>query len=129
MNTNISGMANRCPAAVSHGRALLLNHAFRFSGPADVVKCTDSYVHGVLWTITDDCLKSLDMLEGYPYYYNRNPRAVWFDYRIVNAIVYYMQPGNLDGLPSQSYFDMVEEGYRDHGLPVDQLYNALEAIA
>lgn len=128
MNTNVNGMAQRCPAAVSHGHAILLNHVFRFSGPADVVKCSDSYVDGVLWTITDECLKSLDLLEGYPYYYNRKVRPVRFQGRIVNAIVYYMQPGNIDGLPSQGYFDMVVEGYHEHGVPVEQLYNALEAI-
>ena len=26
MNTNVNGMAQRCPAAVSHGHAILLNH-------------------------------------------------------------------------------------------------------
>ncbi len=126
MNTNITGMASRCPAAVSHGHAILLNHAFRFSGPADVVKCGGSYVDGVLWTITDECLRSLDMLEGYPYYYNRRHKPVRFQGRTVNALVYYMQPGHIDALPSQGYFDMVSEGYRDHGVPTDQLYNALE---
>lgn len=127
MNTNTQGMAHRCPAAVSHGHARLLNYSFRFAGPADVVKSRDSYVDGVLWTITDDCLAALDMLEGYPYYYNRRSQPVWHDGRIVHALVYFMNPGNLDGPPSQSYFDMVLEGYCEHGVPVDQLWNAVEA--
>lgn len=125
MNTNIEGMARRCPKSVSHGHAYLLDHVFRFAGPADVVKHRDSYVDGVLWAITDDCLASLDNLEGYPYYYTRNLRDVWHDGRIVQALTYYMQPGNLDSPPSDSYFDMVLEGYRDHGVPTEQLYNAV----
>jgi len=125
MNTNIEGMARRCPKSVSHGAAYLLDHVFRFAGPADVVKHRDSYVDGVLWTITDDCLASLDNLEGYPYFYNRNLRDVWHEGRIVRALTYYMQPGNLDSPPSDSYFNMVLEGYRDHGVPTEQLYNAV----
>lgn len=126
MNTNADGMAYRCPKAVSHGHAYLLNHTFRFAGPADVVKCRDSYVDGVLWTITDDCLASLDILEGYPHYYNRNYREVWHDGRTVRALTYYMQPGMLDHQPSDGYFNTVLQGYTEHGVPTAQLYNALE---
>lgn len=126
MNTNVAGMAARCPAAVSHGRAVLLDHVFRFAGPADVVKCPDSYVDGVLWTITDQCLASLDLLEGYPYYYNRSYRKVMFENRVVRALTYHMLPGHIDAPPSQGYFNMVVEGYREHAVPVEQLYYARE---
>ena len=126
MNTNVDGMAQRCPQAVSHGGAYLLDHMFRFAGPADVVKCRDSYVDGVLWTITGDCLKALDSLEGFPYYYNRKYRNVWHDGRVVRAMVYYMQPGHLDNPPSDSYFEMVLRGYREHGVSTEQLFNAVE---
>lgn len=129
MNTNSRGMAYRCPGAVSHGHARLIDHAFRFSGPADVVKCPGSFVNGVLWTITDKCLASLDGLEGFPYYYNRRDKEVWFDGRIVRATTYFMQPGHLDSPPSDSYFNTVLEGYQEHNVPVDQLYNCLELLA
>ena len=125
MNTNIDGMARRCPNAVSHGHAYLLDYTFRFAGPADVVKCRDSYVDGVLWTITPKCLDALDILEGYPSFYNRSHREVWYNDRIVHAIVYHMQPGQLDQEPSDGYFNMVLEGYTEHGVPTEQLYNAL----
>lgn len=126
MNTNTDGMARRCPRAVSHGHARLLDHVFRFSGPADVIKHHDSFVNGVLWTITDECLAALDLLEGYPYYYNRRHKEVLYQGRIVPALVYFMQPGNIDSPPSDSYFNMVLEGYKEHGVPTEQLYNALE---
>jgi len=41
------------------------------------------------------------------------------------AETYYMQPGNLDSLPSQGYFDMVVEGYNQHKIPLDQVYNSV----
>jgi len=125
MNTNSQGMARRCPAAVSHGRAVLLDHVFRFAGPADVVKCPDSYVEGVLWTITPECLEALDMLEGFPHYYNRRTKKVLHQDRVVTAMTYFMQPGHPDSPPSDGYFNMLLEGYQEHGVPTEQLHNSV----
>ena len=125
MNTNPRGMAQRCPGALSMGPARLIDRSFRFSTHADVVKCRGSYVDGVLWTITPDHLKNLDLLEGYPYYYNRRPLPVAYQDRVVMAETYFMQPGNIDSPPGQGYFDMVVEGYRLHGVPTEQLYNSV----
>jgi gamma-glutamylcyclotransferase (GGCT)/AIG2-like uncharacterized protein YtfP len=80
-------------------------------------------VDGVLWAIDDFHLNSLDHLEGYPFYYNRRRLRVAHEDRVVMAETYYMQPGNLDSLPGQGYFDMVVEGYREHRVPTEQLFN------
>jgi gamma-glutamylcyclotransferase (GGCT)/AIG2-like uncharacterized protein YtfP len=125
MNTNREGMSYRCPSAIALGAARLLDHAFRFSGPADVVIEPGCYVDGVLWDITPDCLQALDRLEGYPYYYLRAPLQVEFEGEIVEAVTYFMVPGHEDALPGQSYLDMVLEGYDYYGVPRDQLLNAL----
>jgi gamma-glutamylcyclotransferase (GGCT)/AIG2-like uncharacterized protein YtfP len=124
MNTNAGSMAQRCPAAQSLGHARLLNHAFRFATHADVVRCADSYVDGVLWSITDRCLAALDILEGYPSYYRRAYRQAWHQGRTVMAMTYYMPPMILDQSPSAAYFATIVEGYQQHGVPCDQLYNA-----
>ena len=116
-------MAQRCPGALSLGHARLIDYSFRFAHHADVVKSKSSFVDGVLWVIDNYHLVSLDGLEGYPFYYNRRKLRVAHNDRIVMAETYYMQPGNLDALPSQHYFDMVVEGYKEHGVPLDQLYN------
>jgi len=94
-----------------------------------VVVVPDCYVDGVLWSITEECLQKLDALEGFPHYYNRIEMAVEHDGEIKDAIVYFMNPGQPDGLPGQGYFDLVLEGYTQHGVPTDQLYNALELWA
>ena len=125
MNTNRSGMAQRCPGALSLGHARLIDYSFRFATHADVIKCKGSYVDGVLWTIDDFHLNSLDRLEGYPFYYNRRALRVAHEDRVVMAETYYMQPGNLDNLPGQGYFDMVVEGYNQHNIPLDQVYNSV----
>ena len=125
MNTNRSEMAQRCPGALSLGHARLIDYSFRFATHADVVKCRGSYVDGVLWTIDNFHLNALDRLEGYPYYYNRRSLRVAHNDRVVMAETYYMQPGNLDSLPGQGYFDMVVEGYNQHNIPLDQVYNSV----
>lgn len=122
MNTNTQGMARRCPGAVAFGQAKLLGHRFRFAGPADVQVNRFSNVDGVLWDITDDCLKSLDLLEGYPYYYDRKWATVELDGEKCQALVYFMQPGNKSGAPSSGYFATVLEGYEEFGVPTDQLW-------
>ena len=125
MNTNRRGMAQRCPGALSLGHARLIDYSFRFAIHADVIKCKGSYVDGVLWTIDDFHLNSLDHLEGYPFYYNRRALRVAHEDRVVMAETYYMQSGNLDNLPGQDYFDMVVEGYKEHGVPTEQLFNSV----
>jgi gamma-glutamylcyclotransferase (GGCT)/AIG2-like uncharacterized protein YtfP len=122
MNTNTQGMARRCPGAVAFGRSQLLGHRFRFAGPADVQVNRFCRVDGVLWDITESCLKSLDMLEGYPYYYNRKWATVELDGECCQALVYYMQPGNKTSPPSSGYFATVMEGYEEFGVPTKQLW-------
>ena len=125
MNTNRQGMAQRCPAASALGPAQLLGHRFRFAGPADVQIDRRHSVHGVLWDITDQCLASLDLLEGYPGFYDRKWAKVLWQDQICEALVYFMQPGNANRSPSIHYFDTVYRGYCDFGVPTDQLYKSV----
>ena len=125
MNTNREQMAQRCPAARVIGPAVLPGYRFRFAGCADVVEDKSSHVDGVLWYITEDCLAALDVLEGYPHYYNCKEVLVKCDSEDYFAEVYYMNPGFADGLPSQGYYDMVTAGYRQHGVCLDQIERSL----
>ena len=129
MNTNIAQMSHRCPGAISMGSATLLGHEFRFARHADVVLNSDSAVDGVLWLIDTDHLKSLDHLEGYPYYYGRDLLPVQYQGNIVMAECYRMQPDNPDDYPSQGYLNMLSEGYKEHGVPWDQIEAALDNVA
>ena len=125
MNTNRQGMAQRCPAARPVGPAQLLAHRFRFAGPADVQIDRRHSVHGVLWNITEQCLTSLDLLEGYPDFYDRKWALVSWQGQTLQALVYFMQPGHANRSPSIHYFDTVYQGYRDFGVPTDQLYKSV----
>jgi gamma-glutamylcyclotransferase (GGCT)/AIG2-like uncharacterized protein YtfP len=126
MNTNPKEMAQRCPGAKSLGHARLVNHSFRFARHADVEPCADSFVDGVLWEITDEHLKALDQLEGYPFYYDRVVSSVVHGTRTFHALVYRMQSGHQIDKPTRGYYELVYNGYQAHNVPTDQLENSLE---
>lgn len=126
MNTNPEEMARRCPNARSLGHARLINHSFRFAQHADVEPCANSFVDGVLWEITEQHLKSLDQLEGYPYYYNRVVSSAVLGSRTFNVLVYRMQPGHEVSEPTRGYYNLIRKGYRAHAVPTEQLENFLE---
>jgi gamma-glutamylcyclotransferase (GGCT)/AIG2-like uncharacterized protein YtfP len=125
MNTSVYEMRNRCPACVDLGKVTIKNHKFLFSGHADIIECNGSSVQGVLWEITDNCLKSLDNLEGYPFYYDRKSVKVMYNDQEIDAIVYFMQPGRYPSLPSEFYLKTLIDGYIEHNIDVSQIERAL----
>lgn len=129
MNTNRDSMRLRCPGAICMGAATLPAHEFRFAHHADVVPNSNSAVDGVLWLIDTEHLASLDLLEGYPWYYDRAILPVEYQGNIVMSECYRMQPDNPDDYPSQGYLDMLSEGYEEHGVPWDQIEAALDSVA
>jgi gamma-glutamylcyclotransferase (GGCT)/AIG2-like uncharacterized protein YtfP len=125
MNTNIASMKNRCPQAQSLGLVNVPDHALVFRTHCDVIPELGSTLQCVLWSITDQCEDSLDLLEGYPSYYNKKELTVQFQGRRVRAMIYYMQDREYQRMPSAAYFDMVRVGYQEHGLSTSALEKAL----
>lgn len=128
MNTNLGQMATRCPKAQSLGAAYLPNHEFRFARHADILTTPGFVTHGVLWEITEDCLLSLDALEGYPNYYQRKTVNVVHNHTWVEAMTYYMVGDLPDEMPSVGYVEMLNQGYAEHRVPTDQIDVALDFI-
>jgi gamma-glutamylcyclotransferase (GGCT)/AIG2-like uncharacterized protein YtfP len=85
-------------------------------------------VDGVLWLIDEDHLEDLDMLEGYPTYYNRAVLPVEYQGNIVMAECYRMQSDNIDCHPGKGYLDMIFEGYQEYDIPNNQIWTALAKI-
>lgn len=126
MNTNRASMASLCPAAVPLGAAMLEDFEFRFAYHADVVKCSGAKTVGVLWEITDACLARLDIVEGYPSYYERVSAKVIHRDTVYDSLVYVMRPGHELAAPADHYWKMLIEGYTDFDVSKRQLYTALE---
>ena len=123
MNTNRDEMAYRCPTAVPMGKAILQGYRFEFKSFATIVPSPGESVEGVLWTITDSDEAALDILEGYPEFYDKRHVKVnqGIDYI---AMTYIMNPREQNYPPSDGYYSMVSEGYQQFGLSQQQLLEA-----
>jgi gamma-glutamylcyclotransferase (GGCT)/AIG2-like uncharacterized protein YtfP len=128
MNTNLSSMAFRCPAARSLGKVELKNHKLAFKIYCDAVKQPNTSMECVLWTITDACESSLDRLEGYPHFYQKKEVSVQHDNKTIRAMIYYMPREFQLDTPSQSYVDTVSTGYQEHDISTEQIVKALEEL-
>jgi hypothetical protein len=126
MNTNLKEMSRRCPFAKSLGKVVLENHKLVFKQFCDVVEEYDTYMECALWDITENCELALDILEGYPMFYNKKEVLVEFNGEVITSMIYFMQPNNSLSLPSKSYLNMVLEGYKSHNMNQGQIYTALE---
>jgi hypothetical protein len=128
MNTNLAQMRRRCPKAVSLGAAVLPGFRFEFKHFATVVPDVTKDTDVVLWEITKDCEFALDILEGFPKFYTKQLVTVLVDGVPHTAMTYLMYPDEVLALPSNSYYDMVADGYEDHGISLDQLNDAIDRV-
>ncbi len=67
-NINLDQMADRCPDAQVVGPVVLEGYEllFRRGGFATIQPCEGNKVHGLLWSITPECERSLDRYECAP---------------------------------------------------------------
>lgn len=128
MNTNRQQMSARCPQARSLGTVKLHGHKLAFKGCCDVLEDVDGLVDCVLWDITDKCEHALDLLEGYPYMYDKKHVKVKYKGRTIQAMIYYMTGNDRVSYPSESYLTMVVEGYLQHNISVKQIEQAIEEV-
>jgi gamma-glutamylcyclotransferase (GGCT)/AIG2-like uncharacterized protein YtfP len=128
MNTNLASMSSRCPTARCIGPAWIDNYEFVFRTHADIAESPGSICYGVLWDISKHDLKSLDRLEGYPYYYTRFRVRVNLGDHFVYAITYQMIDQTYIQEPGRGYLDMVREGYQANGVPTDQIDRAINMV-
>ena len=124
MNTNKEEMAYRCPGARALGRAVLLGYRLEFKSFATIAPSPKETVEGVLWTITDSDESALDMLEGYPEFYDKKTVSVEHSGQSYIAMTYIMNPREKGYAPSDGYYSMVSEGYQTFGLSQQQLLDA-----
>ena len=77
-NINLDQMSYRCPDACVVGPASLENYEllFRRGGFATIAPREGGKVHGLLWSLTPECERSLDRYEGYPRFYDKRTVTV-----------------------------------------------------
>ena len=132
-NINLDQMAHRCPAAEVVGPVILENYRMLFRGNrrgrgvATIAPSKGQKVHGLLWKITPECERSLDVYEGWPSLYEK--RSVEVRDRTgqeATVMVYVMDVFREPAEPSVCYYSGILEGYQQNGLPVAALERAVE---
>lgn len=126
MNTNINQMSYRCPDAISIGCVEISGYSMVFRGVADIEEDSNGILQAALWDITSNCERALDMLEGYPEFYHKKYIDVVIGSNTHRAMIYQMTNDyRVDYHPPRKYYqNMLEDGYADHGIDLQQIYNA-----
>jgi phage replication-related protein YjqB (UPF0714/DUF867 family) len=117
-NLCVAQMARRCPDAANPRPARLADHDWLINqrGVATVEQFAGTHVHGVVWTVSDRDLATLDSAEGVPVRYRRNRLTVQTAEGPADAWVYIdhrVEPG----APRPGYLERIIEGAIHHGLP------------
>ena len=126
-NTDVEEFLRRVPGAKPLGVGVLKNFKFVLKHYADIENQEETECYGVVWKITTRDLKTLDHDEGLHKHYNRIPVEIDLGSKKIRATTYIMDPAyHSSSLPSKKYIKMLATGYKENGVPMSQLVNALE---
>ncbi len=128
---DLDQMAYRCPKAEVVETVRLEGYRLTFaaagSGLATIFPEEGSHVDGVLWSLTGDCEKSLDLYEGYPDFYDKQEITVKNKGgREIKAIVYIMTKDYMQNFnpPGRSYLTGILKGCRQNQIPTEPILKA-----
>ena len=131
-NLNVENMEYRCPKAKPICTMNLPEWRLVFRNVADIEPAKGQSVSGLLWTITDDCEKALDIFEGYPHLYRKEYFMIKLqgkmkeDFGDTAEVMFYAMNRKGYQDPALPYFDCIKEGYEQNGMHLKPLKEALE---
>jgi gamma-glutamylcyclotransferase (GGCT)/AIG2-like uncharacterized protein YtfP len=125
-NLSRKQMLGRCPDAKPEFKAILPGHKLIYTGRsrewqnggvASIKPSKGKTVIGALYGISEECLASLDIYEGYPTVYDRMSVTVFTEFgEPVEAIAYIKVRQSDETQPSREYLDTIRDGYEDWGI-------------
>lgn len=119
-------MRLRCPDARPAGSLEVHDAALVFRLFADVVVQRGSSVHGGLWWISPEDEMNLDRYEGVSQrLYVKRYLRMKVGERVRKVLFYQMGTDRGIMPPGQSYVDVITQGYKDFGLPLEALSDAV----
>jgi gamma-glutamylcyclotransferase (GGCT)/AIG2-like uncharacterized protein YtfP len=125
-NTSKTAMNLRCPNAELIGDAVLDHYRLTFEHYANIEHDPNSQVHGLLWRLTPSDLSALDHDEDYPKHYKHIEIPVECQGRKYTAMTYQMEKSYHDSTPpTTKYIRILTKGYLEHGIPTEQIEQAL----
>ena len=128
-NINVQRMKNRCLDAEIIGTSTIPDYRLTFRGNArygvlNIEPFPGGAVPVVIWQISEADEQELDLYEGYPHLYTKQPFEVDFSGTPIQAMAYVMTPGHLYAPPIALYLDICVEGYDTFGFDSNVLYDA-----
>lgn len=128
-NLNRRQMADRCPTARVLGASEMKDFRLLFRGaPTGAVATVEPYKGGsvpvLVWEVTAADEAALDRYEGWPYLYRKESVQLKLNGKPIKAFVYIMNEGRELGQPSNYYYSVILEGYKDAGFQADILRQA-----
>ena len=126
-NMNLEQMAYRCPFSRVVGKGIIENYKLKFSYHADIVPADGECVPVVLWEVPEYDFRTLDCYEGVKGgYYKRVHLPVRINNgNVKDAIVYVMCGEHEFSMPSETYYLIIKQGYKDNKISQRYLYNAI----
>ena len=117
-------MKKRCKDSVFLKKINLKNFKLTFRSKyraADIEPKKNSIVQGALFEISKSDEKKLDMYEDFPNLYKK----YYFNYYGKKIMTYTMTKKTLFRYPTERYFNIIRQGYKDCKLNKDYLKKAL----
>ena len=140
-NLSIEQMKVRTPDAVIVGTGVLEDWRLLFLQYATIKKCEGFNVPILVWKISEQDEKNLDIYEGYPKFYTKKELKIAVkslygdDLGKLTAMVYIMTKNAVrarrkNPLPNPYYYSVLDEGYSTFGFDDKILKKALrEAVS
>ena len=131
---NLNQMAFRCPDAQVVDTVRLEGYrlAFRMNGGghgvATILPEPGSFVDGVLWRISERDEQSLDLYEGFPRLYGKEPVTVVDPDGLKREVMAYTMNSpykDVPALPSKSYLEGILNGCRQNGIEIAPVLEAV----
>jgi gamma-glutamylcyclotransferase (GGCT)/AIG2-like uncharacterized protein YtfP len=126
-NLSITQMKARCPSSKLLQKGVLRNHKLVFNrysstwqgAVADIIKCEDRHVWGLIYEMEKDELQLLDSFEGYPNCYNRKLTTVYNSNQqaILNVWVYYIVHKCKKAAPAKRYLSIIKTAAYNFNFP------------
>lgn len=131
-NLNLEQMARLCHNAKIVGKTTLDNYQLLFRGEnGNAFLNIEEKKHGkvpvLIWEISLEDEKSLDVFEEYPIVYHKEYKEVSVNGSHMKAMAYVMNEGFPLGKPSDKYYNTICEGYKTANYDINILKEALNA--
>lgn len=124
-NINLEQMAYRCPHSKVVGTSEIKDYELEFRGVATIVPKKGATVPVLIWELDERDLPALNRYEGYPRLYRQEEMTFELNGKTCTGMAYLMNYGELSP-PSQMYYNIILQGYKENGLDEKYLQTALQ---